>query len=456
MTRIPSWSMRFALALSSVFAIGALSAGGISYVLQARELSSRLAGDVEALAQGLAHIADGGDRQDLREQIRAQALTSRDGTTLVAWIDESTGELIGNFRPKALFEGARRLDPETDFLQGDQSTGDFSDAYLAFAIRTPLGTVIAARDTVWITDSGEILLQSTIWSLGTALILSIGLAIVIARRNERRILAIEQVLEDVGQGRLDLRIRDPERDDLARVANNVDATLDRLEAGVESIKQVSTDVAHDLRAPLARMRVKIEPFATDPSVAPPLRHVFGTALADIDDISATFDSILRLARMQSGTVEIRHEVVDLCGIASEVAELMAPVAEDAGHVLTLEVPDRALTLTGDPALLSQALINLVDNAIRHCTGPTPITIGLAADQTGCRLWVADHGPGIPADARADVLERFVRLDRSRSTPGTGLGLSLVRAIAALHGAEISLEDNAPGLIVTLSFPAARG
>jgi signal transduction histidine kinase len=443
--------MRFALALSSVFAIGALSAGGISYVFQTRELTSRLSGDVQSIAQGLAQIAESGDRQDLAEQVRAQALSFRDGTTLVAWIDASTGAVTGNFQPNETFEGSRRLDPANIVLQSTAQSAEIADGYEAFAIRTPLGTVIAARDTAWITESGEILMQSTIWSLGTALILSIGLAIAIARRNERRVLAIEQVLEEVGRGRLDLRIVDMEQDDLARVANNVDATLDRLEATVDSIKQVSTDVAHDLRAPLARLRVKMEPHATDPALPEHLRYLFGAMLTDIDDISGTFESILRLARLQSGSVKIQSEEIDLGALVHEVIEIMHPIAEDAGHALTLDFSPTAQNIFGDRELLTQALINLTDNAIRHCPTPTSITIGVGTDAGGTCLWVADHGPGIPKDQRTNVLERFVRLDRSRSTSGTGLGLSIVQAIATLHGANLSLNDNTPGLRIALLF-----
>lgn len=452
MNQFSSWSMRFALALSAVFAIGALSAGGISYVLQTRDLTARLAADVRSHAQELAHTAAGGDRQDLREQVLAQVLASRDGSTLVAWIDSDTGRAIGSFRPREVFEGARWLDSERDVQFLGPEPDETADGYQAYAIQTPLGLVVAARDTAWVTESGEILMQSTFWGLGLALALSVGLALLIARRNERRIEVMESVLDEVGNGRLDLRIRDTQRDDLARLAVGVDATLDRLEAGVNTIKQVSTDVAHDLRAPLARLRIKLEPYATDQALPEPLRYLFGDTLADIDDISGTFESILRLARLQSGSTELHRETIDLGALAHEVFEILEPVAADAGHILTVAAPRGVVFQTGDKELLIQALINLVDNAIRHCFAPTAISIGAMSDPNGNRVWVADHGIGIPEDQRSRVIERFVRLDRSRATPGSGLGLSLVHAIAALHRAELVLDDNKPGLRVTMTFP----
>lgn len=451
MSQFSSWSMRFAMALTAVFAIGGLSAGGVSYVLQTHELTSRLSDEVEAIAQGLAHIAEDGTREDLRAQVLAQVEFSHDGSTLVVWIDQATGEAVGNFRPHVLFDGARRLDAERDLMFLGDTPDDTEDPYLAFAIQTPLGPVIAARDTAWIIESGEILIRSTFLGLGAAIVLSFGLALVIAWRNERRIKLMEGVLRDVGKGRLDLRIRDAQRDDLARLAGGVDDTLDRLEAGVETIKQVSTDVAHDLRAPLARLRIKLEPYATDASLPDALRYVFGTTLADIDDISGTFESILRLARLQSGSTDLHREQVDLGALVHEVFEILEAVAEDAGHTIAAAAPVGQMFITGDKELLTQALINLVDNAIRHCTAPTSIEIGAKPGPHGNCVWVADHGPGIPAEQRAKVIERFVRLDRSRTTPGSGLGLSLVQAIATLHKAELVFSDNAPGLRATLNF-----
>ena len=311
--------------------------------------------------------------------------------------------------------------------------------------------MIAARDEAWVAENGEILVQTLAWALAIGLLLSVALAVIFARRNERRITAMEEVLEAAGAGRLDLRIQDPGKDDLAELAARVDQMLARLETGVAAIRQVSTDVAHDLRAPLTRLRMRLEPQALSSGVPEATRHEIGSALVDLDAISATFDAILRLSRLQSGTVELRSDAVNLSRLGADICDLLGPSAEDAGNVLTADLPDTPVIVTGDADLLSQALTNLVDNALRHCPAPARVTITVTKDETGPVLTVRDDGPGIPEADLDRIFDRFVRLDASRSVPGTGLGLSLVAAIATMHGARIVVEDAAPGLAVRLLF-----
>ena len=452
MRRPLSWSMRFALALSAVFAIGTLSAGGLSYLFLSREMTARLSADVRSGAKSLARIAAAGDRTDLQEQILAQVRSSRAGASLFAFVDAATGKATGSLHLAAPFEGARRLLVGQDIPESDVTGTGNAEAYLAYGIRTGLGWVIAARDEAWVAESSEIQIQTTAWSLVLAALLSMGLAAIIARRNERRIDRMDRVLDQVGEGRFGRRIRDAGSDDLAALAARVDRMLDRLEAGVASIRQVSTDVAHDLRAPLARLRMRLEPQALSGEVPAETRHEIGSALMDIDAIAATFDAILRLARLQSGTVERRNDPVDLGEMAASVREILQATAEESGHILELDLPPTRMEVQGDEDMLSQALTNLVVNAIKHC--PPPASIRITAGMRGVQpyLAVSDNGPGIPEADRTRVMERFVRLDASRSVPGTGLGLSLVAAIGDLHQARLVLEDNAPGLSVSMLFP----
>ncbi|MDX2485347.1 MAG: ATP-binding protein [Pseudodonghicola sp.] len=447
--------MRFALALSAVFTMGTLAAGGLSYVFLSREMTQRLSTDVQSNAESLARIAATGDRTDLREQILAQVRSSHDGASLFAFVDADTGQTIGSLHLAKPFEGPRRLAVGVDIQKGDSTGTELADAYRAFGIRTEIGWVMAARDEAWVAESGEILIQTAVWSLCLAMLLSIGLALIIARRNERRIDSMDRVLGAVGAGEIDKRIRDGGSDDLAELATRVDQMLDRLEAGVEAIRQVTSDVAHDLRAPLARLRMRLEPQALSAEVPQETRHEIGSALVDIDAISGTFDAILRLARLQSGTVERRSDPVDLVGLATTICEIMGATIEEAGHTLRTDLPGHPVIVAGDSDLLAQALSNLVANAAQHCPPPARITVRLTMQDNRPVLSVADDGPGIPEADRARVLDRFVRLDASRSTGGTGLGLSLVSAITALHHARVVLADNAPGLRVLIHFQAAE-
>lgn len=446
--------MRFALALSAVFVIGTLSAGGLSYLLLSREMTERLSADVRSSAESLARIAAEGDPTDLREQIAALVRSTRDGASLYAFVDADTGATIGSLHVESPFEGERRLLVGRHIPKSERTGTDEAEAYLAYGIRTDIGWVISARDEAWVAESGEILVQTTGWSLFVAMSLSIGLALIIARKNERRIDRMDRVLDEVGAGNMGRRIKDDGSDDLAELAARVDRMLDRLEAGVDSIRQVSTDVAHDLRAPLARLRMRLEPQALSPEVPPETRHELGSALLDIDAISGTFDAILRLARLQSGTVERRSDPIDLSGLARQVQDLLEVPAAEAGHGLAVEVPATSVTVIGDEELLSQALTNLVANAVEHCPRSASITVNVSMRGNRPTLTVADDGPGIPEADRVRVLERFVRLDTSRSVKGTGLGLSLVTAIADLHDAHLLLEDNHPGLRISILFPPA--
>lgn len=455
MTRPLSWSMRFALAVSAVFAFGAILAGSVAWMLQSQELSRRLEADVAAMAQSFAATARQGDRRDLVEQVNAQATATRNGAILVAFVDAATGDTVGNMRLDAPFDGPRHLVVGRDVTLLDAPTDQAPEGYYAYGVRTGLGWVVVARDDAWIVEGREILLASTGWGLGLALALAIAFAVFIARRNEARIARMEHVLDAVGAGRTELRIRETGDDDLARLAVRVDATLDRLEAGIAAVRQVSTDVAHDLRAPLSRLRMRLEPQALDRDNPEPLRQEIGAALADLDAISATFDAILRLSRLQSGKVDLRRDEIDLVALAVEVEDILGPSAEETGHSIRLALPGVPVMATGDAELLTQALVNLVDNALRHCPAPCEVVVTVAQKQGASILSVCDNGPGIPEQDRARVTDRFVRLDASRTTQGTGLGLSLVAAIAKLHDARLSLDDNHPGLCARLEFAGVQ-
>lgn len=442
--------MRFALAVSAVFALAAVVAGGISYNMQSRDLTARLQDDVARLAQSLARTTD---PQDLGEQISALIATAPDGALIVAWRGPQ-GQSLGNVAVPTQFMGPRHLDASSDVRLLQPPSPQPPDGYFAFATSVAGGWLMVGRDDAWLTENREILLQTTAWGLGVALVLSVALALAVGRRNEARIARMQGVLEAVGAGDHARRIGERGRDDLARVAREVDATLDRLEAGIGAIRQVSTDVAHDLRAPLSRLRIRLEPLVADPGTTPAVGAEIAQALEEIDGISATFDAILRLARLQSGTVPPPSERLDLCRIVREVAELFEGVDDDAGYRVSAVTPDGPVRVRGDRELLMQALVNLVENALHHAP-PGPVDLWVAAAGGLATVAVCDRGPGIALQDRPRAILRFVRLDPSRSRQGTGLGLAMVAAIAKLHDGGFDLEDNAPGLCAVLSLPLAQ-
>jgi signal transduction histidine kinase len=296
----------------------------------------------------------------------------------------------------------------------------------------------------------------------------------VSRRVLKRIDAMTGTAQTIMRG--DLTGRLPiagTGDELDRLAENVNAMLERIEALMRGLKEVSDNIAHDLKTPLTRLRNRCEEALRNPSGESGYRAALETTIAESDDLIRTFDALLMIARAESGQARDNMTEFDAAQIVRDVGELYEPLAEEKGLELKVEAPTAA-PVRGNRELVSQALANLIDNAIKYAApngkadtvangaanngsaNGAPAEIIVAAGNEGERiaLSVADHGPGIPEADRGRVVERFVRLEQSRSAPGSGLGLSLASAVARLHGGELKLEDNRPGLRSIIALPRA--
>jgi signal transduction histidine kinase len=250
-------------------------------------------------------------------------------------------------------------------------------------------------------------------------------------------------------------------DELDRLSESLNAMLGRIEELMVALREVSDNIAHDLKTPLNRLRNRAESALRNPDGPASYRDGLVKTIEEADDLIKTFNSLLLIARLEAGAVAESMEPVDPASIIADVAELYEPVAEEAG--LRLEVhADKGLTLTANRELVGQAVANLVDNAIKYSIddakpevdGATRRSIAISLSRAGdaIEIAVADRGPGVAPQDRERALQRFVRLEKSRSLPGSGLGLSLVAAVARLHGGGVRLEDNAPGLRAVLALP----
>jgi signal transduction histidine kinase len=240
-------------------------------------------------------------------------------------------------------------------------------------------------------------------------------------------------------------------DEFDRLSGDINLMLDRISELMDGVRQVSNAIAHDLRTPLARLRGRLEAALRDSDSPERFRATAEAALQELDQVVRIFEALLRIAEIEAGHRRAAFAPVDAAALAADVAELYQPLAEQRG--LALEVDLAPATCTGDRTLVAQALANLVDNAIKHARPGGHVRVRSATREGSVELVVEDDGPGIPEGERDKVVRRFYRLEPSRGTPGSGLGLSLVVSVARLHGGRLDLEDAGPGLRARLVLPA---
>jgi signal transduction histidine kinase len=243
-------------------------------------------------------------------------------------------------------------------------------------------------------------------------------------------------------------------DEFDELSKNLNAMLDQIERLVRGLKEVSDNIAHDLRSPLARLRSRLEIALLEPADKEKYRAVLTETIAEADALLMTFNALLSIAEAEAGAARDQFVALDVDALLADVAELYEPLADAAGLAFNIEGERTATgaTVQGDRDQLFQAVANLVDNAIKFSSPGGAVTLSLAHAPDQLEITVADRGPGVPEDAREKVMERFYRLEESRTMPGSGLGLSLVAAVARLHGGHLALSDNQPGLRAAVCLP----
>jgi len=310
--------------------------------------------------------------------------------------------------------------------------------------------ILVGREIRELEQINQRFIRALTLGLGLTMLLALAGGLALAFSAQRRVVELNRTTRRIIAGDMSQRVPvEGVQDEHAELARSVNAMLDQIESLMAGLRHVGDSIAHDLRGPLTRLRARLELLADEDA---PSQEQAAECLAQADGVLATFNALLRIARIETGAYRRAFEIIDLGPIVTDVADLYQATADDKMVELRRRIIDNTLVF-GDRELLAQALTNLLDNALKHT--PAGGHIALEVQRKGDRLViiVADSGPGIPPDARERVLQRFARLDESRSTPGSGLGLALVRAVADQHDAELKLTDNAPGLRVMLSLPA---
>jgi signal transduction histidine kinase len=290
------------------------------------------------------------------------------------------------------------------------------------------------------------MINAVILASGLALALGVVSGAVVSRRFARRLADINAAARKVMAGRLDARApRNHSEDDLDELSGNFNAMLDRVEHLMQRMRSAGDSIAHDLRLPLTRMRGRLEAALVEEGGIEAREAALAQAINDSEELLKTFNAVLSLTRLQAGERRRAFETLDPAEILADVAEMYEPVCEEAGLEFGSEIQP-GLKVTGDRELLAQAVANLLDNAVKYTPEGGAVVLRLRKTRDGAtEVSVTDTGPGIPPEDRARVLERFVRLEESRSLPGVGLGLSLVQAIAEVHGARLTLDEG-PGSV----------
>jgi signal transduction histidine kinase len=306
----------------------------------------------------------------------------------------------------------------------------------------------------------DIILSAGQWSIALVIVLGLAGGFFVARRVLHRIDAMTETSRTIMAGDLSGRLPTAgSEDELDRLAVNLNVMLERIEALMRGFKEVSDNIAHDLKTPLTRLRNRAEEALRSGKNEADYRAALDSTIEESDELIRTFNALLMIARAESGQASTPMIEFDAADIVRGVGELYDPLADEKGLTLKIEA-GTTLPVRGNRELVTQALANLVDNAIKYARPheaeangmPADVVIAASGEGDRIRLSVSDHGPGVSAGDRERVVQRFVRLEQSRSEPGSGLGLSLASAVAHLHGGELRLEDNGPGLKATLDLP----
>ncbi len=317
--------------------------------------------------------------------------------------------------------------------------------------------LLVGRDVEERERLGIVIRRAAAWSLLLVFVLGCLASWFVARRVLKRIDDMTGTAQSIMDGDLKGRLAiSGTGDELDRLALNLNAMLDRIGELMAGMQQVSDNIAHDLKTPLTRLRNRAEEALRTAATPDELRAALDGSIDEADNLIRVFNALLMIARLETGRIQDSMDVLDLSEIVSGMAELYEPLAEEAGLSLVTDVAP-GLRVQGNRELIGQALANLIDNALKYGqpaeNGESVVTVAARQVDGEVQLSVADHGPGIPKQDRGRVLDRFVRLDASRSKPGFGLGLSLAAGVVRLHAGQLRLEDNMPGLRVVIALPA---
>lgn len=471
-----SSTFRLALLYMGLFGASVLLLLGFIYWATAGYMSRQTDATIEAEITGLAEQYRQRGLTGLSNVIAQRIARNPGGASVYVLADPDYRPLVGNLDrwPEATpgGDGWLTFSRTLTAIEAGETHGPYPVRARAFRLAGNLNLLVG-RDIRDLRNIRGMIAEALAWGLALTAALGLIGGAMMSRSMMRRIDSINQAAAEIMTGDLTRRIPGKGTgDDFDRLIDNLNAMLDRIEGLMDSVRQVSDNIAHDLRTPLTRLRGELEQLRA--SMDEQESEAVERAIAEADGLLATFSALLRIARIEAAGTGTKREPVALGTVLCDVVDFYEPLAQEKGQALTLSVPAdgqgeeeardgareeardevEAVAIVGDRDLLFQAFANLVDNAIKYTPEAGRIDIEMTATGREVRVSVADSGSGIPAEAREKVFRRFFRLETSRTAPGSGLGLSLVAAVAKHHHAVVRLDDNRPGLAVTVVFPRA--
>jgi signal transduction histidine kinase len=368
---------------------------------------------------------------------------------LLGWFDQNAGKLAGNLNIAPDFIGWSRLRVETLSPGHD---------YYAYASKLDKTTIVVGRSSKMV----EVVRDTLLWVLllggASAAVLSLLIGYSTSRGVYVKLQGLAATLDLVSKGDTQVRLTVSKADDqIDRISRQLNLHLDRLSTLISSTRNTATSIAHDLRTPLNRAFLILQEAKLARVGSEELTDLIQRAEDELTNVNQIFDTILRISRLETTTTQSGFDNISVDVLLAEMAETYQPVIEAADQVLSYARTAGAVPrVYGDQKMLRQMLANLIENASFHCPEGTLITLSAKTlTDASAFIQVSDNGPGVPAESRQRVLEPFYRLDASRNKPGSGLGLALVKAIAVRHGATIELDDNEPGLRISIQFPPCQ-
>lgn len=451
---------RLAVIYLCLFTASVLGLLGFIYWSATESVTRQIDSTINAEITGLAEQFNQRGLIGLVQAIERRAGTAGTSRGLYILADESFEPLAGNLSrwPDELPDAEGWMTFRLEYPDDAGSSANFGRARvfdLGRRFHLLVGHDIEERSRIAASIRGTL-----VWSVVIAIGVSLVGGVLMSRSLLRQIDGINETSREIMAGDMGRRIPIGKHgDEIDEVAGNLNAMLDQIERLLAGMSQISDNIAHDLRTPISRLRTGLESALIGRAEPEDYRDAIRRAIEEADNILKTFNALLSIAQAEAGATDAQFESIDLKALLQDVGELYEPLAEEQGLDLKLALASTAV-LEGDRNLLFQAVANLTDNALKFSPRGSNVTLALRDGAIGpgglkqVEIEVADQGPGIPVGAREQVLERFHRLEASRSTPGNGLGLSLVSAVAKLHSGSLRLNENAPGLRAVLSLPVA--